>query len=238
MKRIQMLLLLMVAAVVSIQAQKTYVLLTGVNNYGTGQNDLLYPVKDAKELKQVFDRQGATVAILTSKYVTRKNIDRKLDAIMKLAGPEDKIIFFFSGHGCPSAFCCYGFDLYPYSELAEKLSKARTKQVFCFIDACHSGSAQFSITGGNNLEGTQPVFCMACRPGEYSVEKYLFGNGIFTQALTKALRGKADYNGDSKVTLSETFKYVHADVKDKSHGNQHPQLAGSSTLFDTVLTQW
>ena len=74
-------------------AQKTYVLLTGINNYGTGKNNLNFPVNDAKDLKQIFEHQGAIVALLTSKFVTKDNINKKLDAIIKLAKPEDKVTF-------------------------------------------------------------------------------------------------------------------------------------------------
>ena len=238
MKRITVLFFLFVTLVFSLYAQKTYVLLTGVNNYGTGENNLNFPVKDAKELKQIFDRRGATVAMLTSKYVTKENINKKLDAIIKLAKPEDKIIFFFSGHGTPGAFCCYKFDLYKYSDLAEKLSKARTSKVFCFIDACHSGSARFATNEQTGLGAVKPVFCIACRPQEYSFEKFLIDNGVFTQALTKGLRGKADYNNNRSITLFELFKYIHSDVIQKTQDKQHPQLIGSQNLYDTVLIKW
>ncbi len=231
-------ILLMLSVAFSVHAQKTYVLLTGVNNYGTGENNLNFPVKDAQELKQVFDRQNATVALLTSKYVTKENINKKLDAILKLAKPEDKIIFFFSGHGGPGAFCCYGFNLYKYSDLAEKLSKARTNKVFCFIDACHSGSARYATDTQANFNGVKPVFCIACRPEEYSMEKFLVDNGVFTQALTKALRGKADYDGNRSVTLMEIFKYVHSDVVKRTNNKQHPQLVGNNALYETTITKW
>ncbi len=237
MKKV-LLTMLMLLAVFSIHAQKTYVLLLGVNNYGTGENNLSFPVKDAKELKQIFDKQGMTVAMLTSKYVTKENIDKKLDAIIKLARPQDKIIFFFSGHGTPGAFCCYGFNLYRYSDLANKLSQARTSNIFCFIDACHSGSAQFATNEQTGLGSVNPVFCIACRPQEYSYEKFLVDNGVFTQALTKGLRGKADYNKDKKITLLELFKYAHADVIQKTKDNQHPQLVGSQNLYNTVIAKW
>ncbi len=219
-------------------AQKTYVLLTGINNYGTGKNNLNFPVNDAKDLKQIFEHQGAIVALLTSKFVTKDNINKKLDAIIKLAKPEDKVIFFFSGHGGSDVFCCYRFQEYHYSELALKLSKARTDKVFCFIDACHSGSAQYAVGASSGLDGVRPVFCMASRPEEYSSERFLVDNGIFTQALIKALRGKADYDGNRAITLMETFKYVHNDVIQRSANKQHPQLAGNSALFNTVITKW
>ena len=231
-------IILMLFVTFSIQAQKTYVLLLGVNNYGTGKDNLNYPVKDVKEIKQVLDKQKMTVAMLTSKYVTKENIDKKLDAIIKIATPKDKIIFYFSGHGIPDAFCCYGFDTYKYSDLEKKLADARTKHVFCFFDACYSGSVRNVINAQNDFEKSKYVFMVGCRPNEFSMEKALLNNGAFSQAAVKGLRGKADYNRDRSVTLLELFKYVYADVTKKTNNNQHPQLIGDSSLYNTTITKW
>jgi uncharacterized caspase-like protein len=245
MKRLSMIMLALAFIVVSVQAQKTYVLLTGINNYGMEEEaNLKYPVKDVKELKQVFKNQKYTVASLTGKYVTPQNIQEKLDAIIKLARPADRIIFFFSGHGGSGAVACYqGAPLF-YNDLVNMLSKAKTNQIFCFIDACHSGSALSATLAGNaNLNGAKPVFITACRPEETSADMALIENGLFTQAVLKGLRGKADENRDRMVTLVELFKYVHRDIASKmtrfpADAQMHPQLIGSTSLYNTVIAKW
>ena len=245
MKRFLMILLTLAFIVFGAHAQKTYVLLTGINNYGLEQDaNLRYPVKDVKELKQVFNNQKYTVASLTGKYVTPQNIKEKLDAIIKLAKPSDRIIFFFSGHGGTGGMACYqGVPLF-YEDLIKMLSNAKTNQVFCFIDACHSGSAlSATLAGKANLNGAKPIFMTACRPEETSADMVFIENGLFTQSLLKGLRGKADENRDRKVTLVELFKYVHSDVASKMSrlpidAQMHPQLIGSTSLYNTVIAKW
>ena len=94
MKRISFLLAVALISM-GINAQKTYALLTGVSNYGFQDWNLQNTTKDVKQLKKVLDKQEMIVATLTSSYATISNIEKKLNAIIQLAKPEDKIIFFF-----------------------------------------------------------------------------------------------------------------------------------------------
>lgn len=234
-------LLLMLTFVLSIHAQHTYVLLAGVSNYNDSKvNNLANTTKDVKLLKQMFDKQSATTTkILTGKYATQANITKNLKVMVQYAKPEDKIIFFFSGHGTPGAFVVYGTSLFQYSDLIKTLSAAKTKNVFCFIDACMTGSVTSAIasTYGWGSEN-QITFVMSSRADEYSSENNWVGHGYFTQALVKALRGQADTNSDRRVSLLEAFKYMHADVVARSKDKQHPQLVGPKERFDTVITKW
>lgn len=245
MKKIFLLLLTLLFVFLQVDAQRTYALLAGVSNYNAENvNNLSNTTKDVKEMQAVFKKQGAVVATITSKYATPENIMKKLDAIVKLATSKDKIIFFFSGHGTAGSIVGYGPMLLPYKLIVKKLSEARTKIVFCFVDACESGSvtdeagSDYSWGQGS---GNKVIFMMASRANEYSWENRWLGNGYFTQALLKGLRGKADYNGDRNVTVSELYKYVYADVTERSKNSehpQHPQLIGPKSNFEAVLTKW
>ncbi|MCD8297631.1 MAG: caspase family protein [Prevotella sp.] len=229
--------------IVSAGAQRTFVVLTGISNYGIENANLGNTTKDVKELKQIFDQQNATVSMLTSSNVTHDNIVNKLKAVVLLATEKDNIIFYFSGHGDTGGFISYGLKMFKYSELIEILSKAKTKNVFCFIDACMSGSVS-SLLGSTYSYGSNEakiVFMMSSRADELSSENSWLGNGYFTNAMAKGLRGKADTDGDKKVTLGELFNYVYKDVTNRTHGakyQQHPQLIGPKGSFNTVLTSW
>ena len=239
MKRIS---LLLVAALISIgiNAQKTYALLTGVSNYGIQSANLQNTTKDVKQLKKVFDKQGMIVTTLTSSNATIPNIEKKLNAIIQLAKPEDKIIFFFSGHGDTGMILTYGPESFYYRDLMKMLSKAKTKEVFCFIDACMSGSV--TPTEYEWADAHKGVtFMMSSRANEYSTENNWIGHGFYTQALLKGLRGKADKNEDRQITLMELFRYVYNDVTARTQNYrqvQHPVLIGPSSSHDTVITKW
>lgn len=244
MKKNSMLLLTLLFIVLQVNAQRTYALLAGVSNYNDTEVNLANTTKDVKEMQSVWKQQGAVVATITSKYATPENIMKKLDAIVKLAKAEDKIIFFFSGHGTAGSIVGYGPMLLPYKEIVKKLSTARTQNIFCFVDACKSGSvtddAGSNYTWGQ-ATGNKITFMMASRSNELSWENQWLGNGFFSQAVLKGLRGKADANGDRKITVAELYKYVYADVTERtksSEAPQHPQLIGPKSHFNVVLTKW
>lgn len=244
MKKISMILLPLLFLVLQVNAQRTYALLAGVSNYNDKEVNLANTTKDVKEMQTVWKQQGAVVATITSKYATPENIMKKLDAIVKLAKAEDKIIFFFSGHGTAGSIVGYGPMLLPYKEIVKKLSTARTQNIFCFVDACKSGSV--TDDAGSNYSwgqatGNKITFMMASRSSELSWENQWLGNGFFSQAVLKGLRGKADANGDRKITIAELYKYVYADVTERtknSEAPQHPQLIGPKSHFNVVLTKW
>ncbi len=243
MKRLSIIVALLLIFIVSVEAQRTFVLLTGVSNYREEGVNLANTTKDVKELQQVFAKQGATVTVLTSKYVTHDEIVAKLDAIITLAQPEDKIIFFFSGHGDTGGFIAYGRQMFKYSELINILSTAKTSNIFCFIDACMSGSANDLLGTSFSFSSNEAkvVFFMSSRANEYSMENTWLGNGFFTKALIKGLRGKADENGDKQITVSELFSYIYADVTNRTKDQryqQHPQLFGPKSRFSDVLAIW
>lgn len=243
MKKIFALLLLCLVFVTA-GAQHTYVLLAGVSNYNDPDvSNLTSTTKDVKSLRRVFERQEATtVKAVTGKYATRENIAKLLNVFVKYAGPDDKIVFFFSGHGTTGAFVPYGRDRYAYADLITLLSSAATKNVFCFIDAYMTGSAAGAVSDTYGWgSGNKVTFCMSSRADEVSAESGILGHGYFTQALIKGLRAQADSNDDRNVTLLELFRYVHADVVERTKATehpQHPQLIGPKEMYGTVITRW
>ncbi|MBR4367414.1 MAG: caspase family protein [Bacteroidaceae bacterium] len=232
-------LLLILCSCLSISAQKTYVLSTGVSNYGDPNINLGNTTKDAKAFGALYKKQKNTsVSILTSSNANKANIKTHIDAIAKLSKPEDKVIFFFSGHGSPGCFIAYDGPFY-YTELISILRTIKAKGIYVFVDACMSGSISDDATSYDwaSNRASSISLMMSSRADEYSYETGWVTNGFFTQALLKALRGKSDTNRDRNITLMEAFKYVHKDVTDRTP-KMHPQLIASSELFDTILTQW
>lgn len=243
MKRIALLFIVALVSI-GINAQKTYALLTGISNYGFGGMNLHNTTKDVKQLKKILDQQDMIVTTLTSKYATLENMEKKLNAIIQLAKPEDRIIFFFSGHGNTGSILTYGPSRFSYRELMSIFAKAKTKEIFCFIDACMSGSAgdifEYDWANEPNMHNGVTFF-MSSRADEYSTENNWIGHGFFTQALLKGLRGKADKNSDRNVSVIELFNYIYNDVTARTHNSeqvQHPQLIGPSSSHNTILTNW
>ena len=244
-KRIFLTLVLATTIIFGAHAQKTYALLVGIANYGTADqsNNLTFTVKDVKEMKQLLSQQkNCIVSAVTGKYATPENLKKKIQALCRLATANDNIIFFFSGHGRAGSIVCYGGQSLSYTTLVDYFASAKTRNIFCFIDACHSGSAVGSSSSSNYSNNKGPLFMTACRPEETSIDLPVLNNGIFAQSLIKGMRGMADADKNRQITAIELYKYVYRDVLKKTEQmwrvSMHPQLIGDKALHNIVITRW
>ncbi len=237
MKKLFLTLAVLIGSWLTTSAQQTYALITGVSAYQNPEMNLRNTTKDAKDLKAVLDGLNVKSALLTSKYANQANITEKLEKIVSVAKPEDRIMFFFSGHGTTGAFCCYD-GLYSYTDLVNILSRAQAHEIYCFIDACMSGSVQsVSNSGYNWADNRNMMFFMGCKPEEFSYENAWIGNGFFTKSLLKGLRGKAVTTGGN-ITVRSLFDYIYKDVTAHTRNHQqvqHPQLIGPGSMHQNVL---
>ncbi len=221
---------------------RTFVLIAGVSNYGDENINLSQTTKDAKRFKEVMLTQTRDITTLTSSYATKNNIKEKLRAICNRAGSDDRIVFFFSGHGMPSAFCAYDGAFY-YSDLVSLLGSSSAKEKICFIDACHAGSLAEDAASDNanrnwnnrTMRAPGQAFFVSSRPEEYSIESGWIGAGFFTQALIKGLRGAADKDHNREVTVKELFNYMYKDIVRRSGDQQHPQLIAPREMYPVVV---
>jgi uncharacterized caspase-like protein len=233
-------LLLIIIASMSINA-RTFVLATGVSNYGDEKINLSQTTKDAKRFKEVMETQTHDITLLTSSNVTRNNVLEKLRAICNRAQEGDRVIFFYSGHGMPGAICAYDQAI-SYEDLIAVLSSSSASEKICFIDACHAGTMAKNATDYSWTKSIKDksgqIFFVSCRSDEYSSESRILGAGYFTQALLKGLRGMADTDNNKQITVIELFKYIYGDVLTHSQQKQHPQLIAPKSLYDVVISKW
>jgi uncharacterized caspase-like protein len=112
-----------------------------------------------------------------------------------------------------------------------------------FLDTCYSGAA-----GGRTFSSKRTraasiddlflerltrakgrAIVTASRSTEVSIELPELGHGLFTYYLVSGLKGAADTNRDSIVSLQELYEYVEQQVTARSRaagGNQHPVMKG------------
>lgn len=244
MKKLMTIIMLMTLYCIGMNAQKTYVLLSGVSNYGDPSINLYNTTKDVKQMKKIWSNQKNTlVAIVTSKYANHDNLISKLNSIVQLAKPEDNVIFYFSGHGNVGGIFTSDGTMFRYQEIVNILKQAKAQNVICFIDACMSGSVKDISQNNYGIGADYPkiTFVTASDGNEYSVENNWVGNGFFTKALLKGLRGKSDKNKDKRVTLIELFNYIYNDVTARTKNykeRQHPQLVGPGSMHNLIITKW
>lgn len=220
---------------------ETYVLCVGIGKYANPKVKALQKTEnDAKAMAYFFKKGTPNVITLTGKYATKTQILKSIKSQFSNASNNDRIIFYFSGHGYPGGFCPYDMmkreDGVSYQELIDIMNKSNASEKYIFADACRSGAIrnnnQIATSDNDNL-----LFFLASRGSEDSLESSFLANGFFTKYLLRGLGGAADTNRDKKITASEIFQYVSENVKSHTHERQHPVMWGK---FDdnTVIVEY
>ncbi len=144
-----------------------------------------------------------------------------------------------------------GFPMWDIETAFKRFIKAR--KVVVIADACHSGGVgqSFDIarrtsrgveinpigSGLQNLTqaGDGIAVISASDDKQFSQEgrQWGGGHGVFTYYLLKGLRGEADYNRDTHITLGELIPYLSEKVRRETHNAQSPTVAGK---FDPALS--
>lgn len=238
------LILLLISAVVCIAANaRTFALCTAISSYERQDlNPLTQSTKDAKSLAAILKSQSKDVSLITGKNANEANVKAALKKIAATAGANDEVIFFFSGHGGPGAFCLFDKNM-TYYDLLSILSKSKCRNILVIIDACNSGSLAGAVTQlkKENKWGGNIASIVSSRASENSIENPLVGAGFLAQGIMKGLRGKADADGNKQLTIRELFRYTFNDVSTRAakvDKVQHPQLIAPAAMQDNVIWKW
>jgi len=120
------------------------------------------------------------------------------------------------------------------------LNRIRSERLVFIADSCYSGASggrtiSVTSTRANIADGYLDrvaggrirVIITASSANEVSVEKDELQHGVFTYYLLEGLRGKADTDRDSMVTVDEAYRYVSDQVPQATGQEQHPVRKGS-----------
>ncbi|MBK7935752.1 MAG: caspase family protein [Lewinellaceae bacterium] len=180
--------------------------------------------------------------ILVDEDATRDNVLGTMDEIFGQAGPNDLVIFYFSGHGLNGSFLPIDFDGFnnkiSHEEIAKAFNKCKGKFKLCLADACHSGGLfamrsgeddpilnQYYQTLAKSVAGTALI--MSSKADETSLESAGLRQGVFSHFLIRGLKGEADKNKDKVVTVEELYDYIAANVRDYTGNRQSPVIKGT-----------
>lgn len=181
------------------------------------------------------------VRILIDEDATRLNVLGTLQEIFDLAGANDLVIFYFSGHGLNGSFLPIDFDGYnnkiAHDEIAAMFNKSKARYKLIIADACHSGSliAMRSGTGETGLTQYYQVLSkavsgtallMSSKADETSLESAGLRQGVFSHFLIRGLKGEADKNRDKIVTVQELHDFVYEHVRAYTGNRQSPVIKG------------
>lgn len=244
-----MLAAMVVLTVAALFAGETYVLITGVSSYSNPANNTHQTTEDARNFRKVMRNETKNITLLTSKNATVESTVQKLKQFAAGTKEDDRIIFYYSGHGDngdisgKSGMLMHDGKVLPYETLIRILRASKAKEKIIVLNACFSGSiGEVLKTAGDNED---IIALTSSRPDEVTFEDSMLGGCFFTRSLEKALMGKADVNNDKKITLLEVFKYVHKDVVDRTSKSanaepQHPCMFAPKWAKDkeVIIMDW
>lgn len=211
----------------------------------------------AEFLKQQEDAfEKLHVTLLVNEQATRAAVETELKYKLRKAGKDDTIIIFLSGHGAPDPFNPEDFYFVTYDADPEYLGATavqmsglaftrsyESQRVLLIADACHAGGFSLqprtkSLDIGPALtrfareirESSGTATIMSSKPGQTSLEQEGLRNSVFTHFLLEGLRGKADKDGDSIVSLEEAYQYAYRRTHRATDGNQSPQKDAGSLV--------
>ena len=192
--------------------EKSYALCIGIDKYKYWPQ-LNYSVMDSEEMKKKLESLGFDeVKIIKNEEATRDKILSGIAWLGEVAGKNDRIVIYFSGHGgtdegrdgqksgyiipvdCPEK----GFYVNAISmgKIREATDLIKAKHILYIMDCCYSGVALITPRTGykfiTDLTRDPCIYIItAGKSGEKVIE--MNGHGIFTKYILKGLDGEADY---------------------------------------------
>ena len=149
-------------------------------------------------------------------------VDKAKAEAAKHKTDEVTLIFYFSGHGDHDAIHL-GDDRVLLTDLSNKLAEVPAGLRIAVTDACRAtrekgftADEPFAISATNVPQATGQVWLHASSDGEAAQESDELQGAIFTHSWLNGLRGAADTNADSRVTLEESFAFAHSQTMIRS----------------------
>ncbi len=244
---------------------KSWALVVGINDYNNIPN-LNYAVEDALAIKNMLINEHGfprkNVRYLIDKEATQSNIKKELSNLMKNAGENDRVVFYFAGHGETAELGLeegdIGFllpadgdieDLYFSAidmEELKRISKfSKAKHMLFLVDACYGGLAAVNTrsltTNTPNyldkiVDENARQIITAGGKDEKVIEKDDWEHSAFTKNLLSGLKDKkADQNQDGYITGSEIGFFLQEHVSLDTDNFQTPQSKRLTTHEGEII---
>jgi len=193
------------------------------------------------------------IVLLVDEAATVDTVGSRVQALLADAGDDDVVVLFFSSHGYVVDGRGY---LYMHDTTTDTLAESglsvadldawiaasHARHVLLFTDACHAAAVGTLRDGGglpqdngfnavlDSLERSEGSFfnlaSSLVQQKSYESWDYCGGGGAFTCALTEALGGAGDLDGDGQVDLAELSTWVQGRVMALTDNLQTPEAKG------------
>lgn len=228
-----------------------HVLSVGVSEYANPAFNLKYAAADATTFAslwtdargKLFDKVNAVT--LADSRATSTAVKAAMENIARVAGPDDVVAIFLSGHGAQRNADEFFFattdvrldnlaaTTVPWTVFQDSLAASKARRVVLFLDACHSGGALGGRQASNEnmaeqlVQNAGAVVFASSLGSQQSFELDAVKHGAFTQALIEGIReGKADLDAgagrDGIVNVEELLTFLRARIPQLTEGAQMP----------------
>lgn len=219
----------------SANAEQRYALVIGANPGWASDRPLRFAESDAERVRDVLVGLGGfapdRVALLRDPDTSEVRATLRDLARVAQASAEDTLVFvYYSGHADDDRLHLKGEPL-TFKELQTTLRGLPATLKLAVIDACKSGAVtrkggartdEFAVSVENpKLSGM--VILTSSGADELSQESRALAGSVFTHHLVSGLRGAADANKDSQVTLAEAYQYAYARTRADTATSGAPQ---------------
>jgi formylglycine-generating enzyme required for sulfatase activity len=238
--------LLLASMVTALAAQtaepRRYAIIVGINQYSDpGLVSLAKAQNDAGDLAAALKRLGGyrVISLMTGDkaysdafFPSKAKIIGQVEAMADSLGPDDQVLFFFSGHGVNDAKTgdsyllpidvqakdpvASGVNL--QKDILVKFTNAGVRHVVALVDACQKTVYKdkgMRPTGVDQVRTvSDAVVITATGAGKASYEDPQGSNGLFTKGILAALQGEADANRDGVVSVEELEQFLPRTVAD------------------------
>ncbi len=227
---------------------------------GEGRETLRHALSDAKAFAGVLEELGGLHSdnLLLLDEPDGSQLDRELaglsEQIAAARGSAKRVelLVYFSGHSDRDGLLL-GSESYSYDRLRKRLDALGADVRLVVLDSCSSGEMTRSKGGqrrppfleddASDVRGYAILTSSAA--DEVAQESDDLQGSFFTHFLVSGLRGAADVNGDSRVTLNEAYQFAFhqtlARTEKTRGGAQHAaydmELAGKGDLVLTDMRQ-
>jgi uncharacterized caspase-like protein len=225
-----------------------YALMIGISRHrNPAVPDLPYAAQDAEALTSLLKSQrrlfkNIHVKILLNEAATKANLEKTLAQGMRLAGPRDALLLYFSGHGFADPGKRTGYSLIAYDTDPARLTEtsvrydprslalaAKAKQLVGIVDACRWNDAEDVpvrdfVYDLREMKGRIVIVSGRTKESEWFAPP--LKHGVFAHFLLEGLKGAADSNADKIVTLPEAYDYAASRSRELTGGHQKPQCEG------------
>ena len=140
MKKVLLALVLLFMSIEMLAYKNTYALIIAISDYKDG-SDLKYTVNDARLFREfLISEKGGNVPeenilFMKDHEASKNKVLSKAKLFFSKAEKNDRVIIYFSGHGCSGAFMLYDTPIY-YNEIKQIFKMAKCKSKIMFADAC------------------------------------------------------------------------------------------------------